>query len=444
MIRVKTITTGMIILLALCGISCGNDDPAPGDATIHVTGVTLEPGSLALLVDADSTLVATVLPEDASDKAVTWSSSDATIVTVADGKVSALKAGGPVTITVTTRDGEKSATCAVTVTAVAQLVVGTLAGNGIIGHLDGAGASAGFTVPQGMAVDASGNIYVGENAYVRKITPAGVVSTLAGDGTAGYADGTGAGARFYDASGLVVDASGNVYVADYANYAIRKITPAGVVTTVAGTGGTAGYLDGTGTSALLGAVGDVALDPSGEILYLTDVTTYRDRRSVIASGEVTTLAGCGVAGHFDGTGTAAELNSPRGLAVDATGNLYVTEYLSHYIRKITPAGVVTTVAGTGGEGYLDGPALTSLFSYPVAVAIDAAGNLLVVDPGNHRVRKISPGGVVSTLAGSTRDYLDGPALTAKFDSPAGIAITGEGIIYVSDRLLPRIRVISIK
>jgi sugar lactone lactonase YvrE len=429
----------MILASASFAVSCSDDEKL-----VAVTGVELSATSLSLVVGTDSTLVATVTPPDAAVATVTWTSSDETIATVADGKVSALAVGGPVTITATALDGGKSATCAVTVIPPPQLVVSTLAGDGTSGHVDGTGAAAKFDAPQGVAVDAAGNVYVGENAYIRKITPAGVVTTLAGGSAPGFTDGTGAAARFKDVAALVVDATGNIYAADYGNYAIRKITPAGVVTTLAGNG-TAGYVDGTGTDAQLGAIGGVALNPSGTTLYMADMTSQCIRQMVIATGVVTTLAGNGMPGHLDGTGTDAEFIFPRGLTIDAAGNLYVTEYLMvHYIRKITPAGVVTTVAGTGEDGYLDGPALSAQFSYPADLTVDAEGNLYVLDSGNRLVRKITPEGEVTTLAGSTQGYLDAPALKAQFDAPMGIAITSDGIIYVSDNRLPRVRKIALE
>jgi sugar lactone lactonase YvrE len=428
----------VILASASLAVSCSDDEKL-----VAVTGVELSASSLSLMIGTDSTLVATVQPLDAADATVTWRSSDETIASVVDGKVSALKVGGPVTITVTTRDGEKSATCAVTVTPEPQLMVSTLAGDGTNGHADGTGAAARFNAPQGVAVDASGNVYVGESSYIRKITPSGVVTTLAGGSETGYADGAGTVARFKDVSGLVVDAAGNIYAADYGNYAIRKITPSGVVSTLAGDG-TPGYVDGTGTGAQFSAPGNVALDPSGTILYVADMISQCVRKVVIATGVVTTLAGNGMAGYVDGTGMEAEFTFPRGITVDAAGNLYVAEYFGHHIRKITPAGVVTTVAGTGDQDYVDGPAATARFAFPASLTVDAAGNLYVVDAGNRCIRQITPAGEVTTLAGGTRGYLDGPALTAMFDGPESIAITSDGIIYVSDRGLPRIRKIALE
>jgi sugar lactone lactonase YvrE len=432
--QITTIKIGMMMLLAVWGVSCSDDA-----STINVAGVTLEPDVLVLPVNADGTLVATVLPEDASDKTITWSSSDPTIASVTDGKVLALKIGGPVTITVTTQNGNKSATCAVTVRE-PQLMVSTLAGAGTDGYLDGVGKEAMFSRPNGLTVDGSGNIYVGSKGCIRKITPEGIVTTLAGNSESGYADGSGTEARFREIMGLAVDATGNVYAADFGNYAVRKISPAGIVTTLAGNG-ISGSLDDVGQ---LGAVADLVLDPSGEIIYLTDETNHCVRKLVIATGVVTTLAGNGVAGRIDGTGTKAGFSYPRGLAIDARGYLYVGEYYSHAIRKVTPAGVVTTYAGTGEMGYFDGPSATALFNYPSGLLVDDSGNLYVADQGNRCIRQITPQGIVITLAGGERDYIDGPISTARFDSPIDIAISKEGIIYVCEAARPCIRKIALE
>jgi sugar lactone lactonase YvrE len=382
-----------------------------------------------MVVGSDTLLVATVLPDNADDKSVAWSSSDTTVVTVSNGNLSAVSVGGPVTITVTTLDGEFTATCAVTVKHPPGLKVSTVAGDGVVGHVDAVGTEARFSAPQGIVMDAAGNLYVGENTWIRKITPAGAVTTLAGGTAGGYVDGTSTAARFTDVAGLALDAQGNLYAADYGNYCIRKITPAGVVTTVAGNG-TAGYADGTGTNAQMGAVGGVAFNPSKDILYVTDVTNDCIRKIVIATSEVTTLAN--------------GLTKPRGLCSDAAGNLYATEYFGHRVRKITPSGEVTTVAGSGAEGFRDAASTSAMFAYPVSITIDAAGNLYVSDAANYCIRQITPAGDVTTLAGIPRQrgYLDGPAASALFYSPSGIVSGTNGVIFVLDRSQPRLRRIA--
>lgn len=417
--------------IALAAMTASCDDDAP--ALVGVAGVTLQPASLELVEGADSALVVAVLPADATDKTVEWSSSDSAVVAVANGKVSALKAGGPVTITATARDGGFAATCAVTVVLPPGLKVSTLAGSGMPGHVDAAGTAARFADPQGIVADATGKVYVGESAWLRAVSPSGAVTTVAGGGSGGYADGAAPAARFTDVAGLALDAAGNLYAADYGNYCVRKISPSGAVTTLAGNGA-AGFAEGSGTNARMGAVAGVALSPSGEILYATDLTNGCVWKVVIATGMTTVLAGAGEVG----------LSGPRGICCDAAGNLYVTEYFGHRVCKIAPSGAISAVAGSGTNGFRDATGASAMFSYPVNVVIDASGNLLVADSGNHCIRRITPSGEVSALAGLPRQkgYLDGPAGSARFESISGMTVAPDGIIYVLERSKPRLRRIA--
>jgi hypothetical protein len=319
-------------------------------------------------------------------------------------------------------------------------VVTTLAGSGQVpsqGSADGTGASARFSLPHGVAVDGAGNLYVADDqtSIIRKITPAGVVTTLAGTaGIRGVADGTGSAAQFDFPSDLAVDSGGNVYVADTYNHAIRKITPAGVVTTLAGLQGISGSADGTGTAARFYTPGGVTVDGSGNV-YVAD-TGNQTIRKVTSAGVVTTLAGAlATAGITDATGTAASFNNPLGVAVDGSGNVYVADTSSSTIRKVTPAGVVTTLAGTAGlVGTTDGTGTSGLFNSPHNVTADSTGNLYVADTGSNTIRKVTPAGVVTTLAGTVgiRGAADGTGTAAQFSFPTGIAVDGAGNLYVAD------------
>jgi streptogramin lyase len=317
-------------------------------------------------------------------------------------------------------------------------VVRTLAGTaGARGSADGTGSAARFYNPSGVAVDASGNVYVADsyNNTIRKITPAGAVTTLAGTaGAYGSADGTGSAARFQYPSGVAVDGSGNVYVADTYNNTIRKITPAGVVTTLAGTAGSNGSADGTGSAARFYRPYGVTVDGNGNV-YVADTLNYTIRK-ITPAGAVTTLAGtAGSNGGADGTGSAARFNNPQGVAVDGSGNVYVADTVTHTIRKITPAGVVTTLAGTAGwYGSADGTGSAARFASPSGVAVDASGNVYVADSYNSTIRKITPAGVVTTLAGTAGAYgsADGTGSAARFDYPSGVAVDGSGNVYVTD------------
>jgi sugar lactone lactonase YvrE len=321
-------------------------------------------------------------------------------------------------------------------------VVGTLAGNGKQGYANGTSAEAQFNTPRGVAVDGKGNVYVADtnNHRIRKITPAGMVTTLAGNSEQGYADGTGTEAQFSLPAGVAVDGKGNVYVADIRNHRIRKITPAGIVTTLAGNG-EQGYADGTGTEAQFYAPNGVAVDRKGNV-YVADTGNNRIR-TITPTGVVNTLAGSGEEGYADGTGTEAQFSLPAGVMVDGKGNVYVADIRNHRIRKITPAGVVTTLAGSGEEGYADGTGTEAQFYAPNGVAVDGKGNVYVADPGNHRIRKISPAGMVTTLAGNgEQEYADGTGTEAQFYAPQRVAVDRKGSVYVADTNNHRIRTIT--
>ncbi|MEB3222912.1 MAG: hypothetical protein VKS61_12620 [Candidatus Sericytochromatia bacterium] len=315
--------------------------------------------------------------------------------------------------------------------------VATLAGS-TPGSLNGTGGEAQFRSPTGLAVDGSGNVFVADrdNHLIRKVTPAGVVSVLAGS-TQGNTNGTGVAAQFNSACSVAVDDAGNVYVADRENETIRKVSPAGVATTLAGS--TQGTADGTGAAAQFFKPTGVGADGAGNV-YVADWTTNRIRK-VTPAGVVTTLAG-GTGGAADGTGAAAQFNQPAGAAVDAAGNVYVSDLSNHRIRKVSPAGVVTTLAGST-RGFADGTGAAAQFNIPVGLAVDGAGNVYVADRDNHRIRKVSPDGEVTTLAGSTPGAADGPLDAAQFNQPAGVALDRAGNLYVADQSNHRIRKIDL-
>jgi sugar lactone lactonase YvrE len=318
-----------------------------------------------------------------------------------------------------------------------DVIVTTLAGSGTYGYADETGTAAQFSGPMGVAVHSAGYVYVADSYRIRKVSSTGVVTTFAGS-TAGYADGTGTAAKFSNPAGVAVDSEGNVYVVDPGYHHIRKISPAGVVTTLAGSG-TQGYANGAGTTARFDRPQGVAVDNERNVYV---AYTYNNRiRKISPDGVVTTFAGSGTPGYADGTGTAVNFWLPNGVAVDSEGNVYVADYRNYRIRKISPNGVVTTLAGDGTAGLLDGNGTAAKFNGPLDVAVDGAGYVYVVEFSC--IRKISPEGVVTTLTGNgTSGYADGTGTAARFDGLRFIAIDNMGNLYVTDSNNHRIRKIE--
>lgn len=299
------------------------------------------------------------------------------------------------------------------------------------------GASALLLYPDGIASDNQGNLYVadGANNTIEKITSSGIVSTLAGKtGTAGSQDGTGSGALFNRPGGLAVDGAGNVFVADTGNATVRRISPGGAVTTVAGSPVNRGSRDGAGSGAWFSQPGAVAVDAAGN-LYVTD-SLDATLRKIGPDGTVSTLAGAaGIRGDADGTGTAARFNHPIGVAVDSAGNVYLADTYNDTIRRISPAGVATTLAGSAGlSGATDLTGANALLNQPAGLTVDAAGNVYVADTGNATIRRIDPAGAVTTVAGAAGvaglcDTGNGVVL---FNQPQALAIDLGGNLLVAD------------
>ena len=315
------------------------------------------------------------------------------------------------------------------------------------GSADGTGAAAQFNHPTGAAVDVAGNVYVAdsENSTIRKVTPDGTVTTLAGlPQSYGSVDGIGSAARFNSPIGVAVDSASNVYVADNWNHTIRKLTPDGLVTTLAGLPGQSGTNDGTGSAARFFHPCGVAVDSDGNV-YVADYANHTVRK-VTPAGEVTTVAGLGgTAGSADGTGGAARFNGPFGLTLDGDRNLYVADSGNCTIRKVAPDGGVTTLAGMAGSpGSADGTGSGARFYFPRGVALDCSNNLYVADYRNQTIRRVTPGGVVTTLAGLVGicSSTDGPGAFARFSWPSGLAADRAGNLYVADEDNGSIRLCS--
>jgi PKD repeat protein len=334
----------------------------------------------------------------------------------------------------------------------APYVFTTLAGKaGSSGATNEPGGAARFNGPYGIAIDQADNLYIADtgNSAIRKIAFDGMVSTLAGSfGDAGSADGTGGDARFNHPTGVAVDLSGNVYVADWGNHTIRKITPGGTVSTIAGLAGDNGTNDGAGSLARFNHPAGVAVDALGNV-YVADEWNHTIRKltSDGINWNVTTVAGAPERpGGGDGTNYQARFDFPAGIAVDGDGNLYIADSGNNTIRRavqVSSVWTVNTVAGlSGNSGSADGLKDAARFNEPMGVAVDHLQNLYVTDFGNHTIRMITPAGVVSTLAGTaggngSANGLAGPnvpawATPASFKWPAGIAVDAKSDVYIAE------------
>lgn len=387
-------TKGSVVLVQGGGFS-----GAPSENLVSINGVP------AVVTLATSTQLVVVVPSNATSGKISVSTGGHTFESVA------------------------------TFTLVPYPAVATLAGSER-GYLDGTGSEAKFFEIFGMVADAEGNIYVSDPATnrIRKITPEGVVTTFAGVSPGGHADGPVQEAMFKKPTGMAADAQGNLYVADYGNHRIRKIDPSGMVTTVAGTG-VSGNADGPANTAEFTHPRCVTLDKDGNI-YVGE--TYRIRK-ITPGGMVSTFAGSDKRGYADGTGTAAKFDSIADIKFDGKEYLYAADFFNSSIRKISLQGMVTTYAGRGVQGYAEGLSSEALFDHPTGIAIDAEGGVLVADTKNYRIRKIVPGGLlVNTIAGNgTRDYVDGDGDAASFSKPNALIIAGGNTIIVADNCVIR-------
>jgi hypothetical protein len=311
---------------------------------------------------------------------------------------------------------------------ISDTLVTTYAGNGQIGYINGPLLSAEFNGITTMSIDNSGNLYVVEGDYlsvIRKVSPDGLVSTLAGNPSPGYVDGTGTAARFDHIYGITTDNSGNVYVCDGFNLKIRKITPAGVVTTLAGS--TTGYVDGTGSAAKFRLPDALTTGPDGS-LYMTDLYNKRVRK-VTTGGTVSTVAGNGTSGFLDGPVSSAEFDNMQTITTDKSGNIYLFD--NGRIRKIS-GGNVSTLAGDGSIGFHDGTGASAKFGSITEITTDAIGNIYAADATNNCIRKITAAGVVTTITNPTFGYVNGPISNALFFYSFAIAIDASGNFYLCD------------
>ena len=323
-------------------------------------------------------------------------------------------------------------------------MVTTLAGSGA-GFADGPATTARFYSPSSVAIMQNGNVVIADNANhrIRLIAPDGTVTTLAGSGTVGFADGNATTAQFYNPWGIAVMQNGNVVVGDLFDNRIRLVAPDGTVTALAGGGplGNFGFADGPATTARFYSPGGVAVMQNGNVV-VADRENNRIRL-VAPDGTVTTLAGSGTAGCVDGPATTAQFSDPFGVAVMPNGSVVVADSYNNRIRLVAPDGTVTTLAGSGTAGLADGSAATARFDYPIGVTVMPNGNVVVADSNNHRIRLVAPNGTVTTVAGNgTKGYTEGPAMTASFCEPSGVVVMQNGSIIVADLGNHRIRLVD--
>jgi YD repeat-containing protein len=320
--------------------------------------------------------------------------------------------------------------------------ISTFAGSieGQSGSVDGSGLAARFFSPTGLAFDSGGNLFVADyyGHKIRKITNLGMVSTFAGSGVAGYAEGSGGAAQFDFPNGIAVDVFGNVFVGDVKNNRIRKITPLGVVSTFAGSA-VEGFENGIGSQARFRSPAGLAFTPTGDLL-VADIGNHSIRK-ISPTGIVSTFAGTGLPGFADGQSATALFKYPQGVAVDPAGQVFVSDGGNARIRKISAAGIVSTVAGSGVSGNLDGQGGNAQFGFPQGIVIDRSENLYVADSTNSNIRKISPNGTVSIFTGFLQPGtpIDGPVLGSFVYQPVGLAYGPSGDLYVSEYSGHRIR-----
>lgn len=325
----------------------------------------------------------------------------------------------------------------------------TFAGGGK-GKFEGPGQEVSFFAPEGIAIDKNGNLYTTEyrTGVIRKITPDGMVSILAGKDTAlGVADGICGEARFNRPHGIAVDNQLNVYVIECKSFTVRKITPDGNVKTLAGIPGVRGFKDGNCAEATFSMPEDIAVNSKG-YLYIADTYNFIIRE-ISPDGKVKTIAGkAGVAGHSDGSGLQSRFNMPIGIAIDGMDNIYVAD--ADYdnknngnctIRKISPQDKVTTLAGMPGlKGPADGKGNKARFNRPVGIAVSKNGIVYVADTEAGTIRKITTDGTVTTIGGMylMKDKKDGIGEAARFNDPQAIDVDSNGILFIADTLNDRI------
>src|SRR5262245_26882262 len=338
--------------------------------------------------------------------------------------------------------------------ALTAAIIRTPAGSGFFGFSGDGGpaTNARFSNPNGVAVDAGGNLYIADlfNDRIRKVDTNGMITTFAGrfGGTFGGDGGPATEAGLFDVSGVAVDEKGNVYIADMDNYRVRKVDTTGKISTVAGNGAFGFTGDNVAsTQTALASPTAVAVDTAGN-LFIADLFNYRIRK-VSPEGIITTVAGNGVEGYSGdgGLATQAMIDNPEGVAVDRAGNLYIADSVNSVVRRVATSGVISTFAGTGQDGSTGdgGQARQARLSSPRGVTTDSTGNVYISDAGNDRIRRVDRNGIITTIAGNGQTGYNGDGIIstqAQLFEPVGLAPDPNGVIYFADSFNDRIRVLK--
>lgn len=413
-------------------IACSKTADTPVAPTSGVTILSIDPatGPAGTVVTITGSGFSAII----TDNIVKFNGITAVVQTAMTTKLTVVAPATGQTGAITVQNGSQTVSGSTftyqTSSSTTEPIVTTFAGSGVAGYTDGATTTAQFNRPNNIAVDPQGNVYVTDYAgsRIRKITPAGVVSTFAGTSANGYKDGKATEAQFFNPGKMVFDAQGNMFVCDATNVRIRKITPAGDVTTVAGNG-SCGSTDGPAASASFCGLGAITVAPNGD-LYICDSNNFRIRK--ISGGQVTTVAGSNKSGYADGTGTAALFTgSIVGITIDSKGNLYIGD--TRTLRKITPQGVVSTFVGanTNMGNAVEGTGSAAVIGNIWGMAIDPSDNIYAADFDNDRIWKITSGGVATTITGGTSGYKNS-GKSSQFNTTTDVARDNQGILYVPD------------
>lgn len=431
------ISSVLYLAIFFVSVRCETDGEVP--APLAVVSISPSTGKKNTAVE----ILGTGFDTNGSNNSVTFNGKSATVISATNTKLTVQVPPGAGTgaVIVSTRGQTFTGP---DFSYLLTFTVSDFAGSSY-GYADGTGASAKFKGPMGMAVDAQDNLYVADRDgnRIRKVTLTGTVSTIAGTGVAGLFNGNAMNAQFSSPSDVALDESGNIYVADYTYNSIRKISTSGLVTTLAGSAFN-GWKDGNGTAADFNNPVSIEFS-SSKGLYVLDQQNNAIRR-VTLDGNVTTFSGRPhdyTPAFMDGNATTARFNQPSSIALDGAGNIYVADRINMRIRKVDTDGNVVTLSGDGNFGFVNGAITSAQFYFPAGVAVNVNGTIYIADERNHAIRMIE-NGVVTTIAGTgVAGDVSGPGESAQFNHPACVLVNKAGHLIISDRLNNKIKKIEI-